>query len=103
MAEASRRAWSAADLGRTCHLPFGSYPADVAAGINLFDLLVHCSDIALAVEVPMTGRAELWEIALVVARRVVSARDRDLEHYGPPRNAPPDAPAAARLRAYLGR
>jgi uncharacterized protein (TIGR03086 family) len=39
-AQAAKASW-AVDLSRTCLLPFGEFPADLAAGINLFDLLAH--------------------------------------------------------------
>jgi hypothetical protein len=34
-AGAARSAWASADMARPCHVPFGTFPASLAAGINL--------------------------------------------------------------------
>jgi hypothetical protein len=37
-AGSGRAAWASADMTRRCHLSFGTFPASLAAGINLFDV-----------------------------------------------------------------
>lgn len=103
IASTARRAWASVDHARTCHLSFGTFTAEQAAGINLFDLLAHYSDIALAVGTVVTGPIEVWQTALDAARQVVGDEDRDLNHYAPAQLVEPDAPVSEQLRAYLGR
>jgi hypothetical protein len=55
---AARSAWASADMARPCHLPFGTFPAGLAAGINLFDVLAHTWDIAAATGVSSRRLAE---------------------------------------------
>ena len=102
-AQAARRAWAGVDVTRTCRLPFGTFTAEQAAGINLFDLLAHHGDIADAVGRPVTGTAAMWEAALAAAREVVGDEDRDPAQYAPPRRVPASAPPSEKLRAHLGR
>jgi uncharacterized protein (TIGR03086 family) len=102
-ASTARRAWASIDLTRRCRLPFGTFTAEQAAGINLFDLLAHYSDITHAVGTAVTGTAELWQSALDAAGQVVGEEDRDLDHYAPAQPVAPDAPVSEQLRAYLGR
>ena len=47
---------ASADMERPCHLPFGTFPASLAAGINLFDVLAHTWDIAAATGVAWSAR-----------------------------------------------
>ena len=100
---AARRAWASVDPERPCHLPFGTFTAEQAAGINLVDLLAHYSDVTHAVGTATTGPVEVWRTALDVAREVVGDEDRDLDHYAPAQQVQPEAPASEQLRAYLGR
>jgi uncharacterized protein (TIGR03086 family) len=102
-ASTARRAWASVDRARRCRLPFGVFTAEQAAGINLFDLLSHYSDIAHAVGTAITGTAEIWQTALDAARQVVGDEDRDLDHYARAQPVAPDAPVSEQLRAYLGR
>ena len=102
-ASTARRAWASVDLARTCHLPFGTFTAEQAAGVNLFDLLAHYSDIAHSIGSAVTGPTEVWETALDAARQVVGDADRDLDHYARAQPVAPDAPLSEQLRAYLGR
>jgi uncharacterized protein (TIGR03086 family) len=97
----SHAAWLTADLSRTCHLSFGSFPAPLAAGINLFDALTHAWDVSVATGIELDCPDEVWDAALQVARVVVSPRD--LRHYAPEQMAAVDAPPAAQLLAFLGR
>jgi uncharacterized protein (TIGR03086 family) len=63
-AGAARAAWASADMARPCHLPFGTFPASLAAGINLFDVLAHTWDIAAATGVVLECPDELWQAGL---------------------------------------
>ena len=91
-----------ADLRRSCHLPFGTFTAEQAAGINLFDLLAHGWDISQATGASLVCPDIAWETGLRVARRVIGDQ-RDLRHYAPELPAPPGAPAQIRFLRYLGR
>ena len=63
-AGAARAAWVSADMARPCHLPFGTFPAGLAAGINLFDVLAHTWDIAAATGVALECADDLWQAGL---------------------------------------
>lgn len=97
----SQAAWGSADMDRICRLRFGSFPADVAAGINLFDVLAHTWDIAATVDLTLADD-DLWVVGLDAARRVIRP-ERDLEHYGPEVSLEATAGAMARFLAFLGR
>lgn len=101
-AERACGAWAGADPGRTCRLPFGTFPADVAAGINLFDLLGHGWDLEVATRIPFRCPDPLWATGLEAARTVIGSR-RDPRHYAPELPVPPGASPRMRLLAYLGR
>ncbi len=83
------------------------FSAEVAAGINLFDVLAHTHDMAVPAGISVVCPDELWDAALDAAR-VVIGPDRDLRHYAPDHYAP-DVPAGTsasakpRFLAYLGR
>jgi uncharacterized protein (TIGR03086 family) len=89
-------------MNRTCHLSFGSFPAEVAAGINLFDVLAHTWDIAVVVDEWIDCDDEVWEAGLAAARKVIG-RNRDPHQYA--REIPTAASASARTRllGLLGR
>ena len=101
-ADAAQSAWASADMTRQCRLPFGTFPASLAAGINLFDVLAHTWDIATATGVTLRCPDDLWSAGLQAARAVVSP-DRDPHHYAA--EIPVDAAASPRERflAYVGR
>jgi uncharacterized protein (TIGR03086 family) len=101
-ATASQMAWKQADMSRHCHLAFGTFPADHAAGINLFDVVAHTWDIASATGVSMSCPDEIWQIALDAAVDVVSPA-RDPSHYGPEVPSPFAASAKVQLLNFLGR
>jgi hypothetical protein len=63
-------------MARPCHLPFGTFPASVAAGINLFDVLAHtCDARQYAPEVPVTATASPRQRFLAFTGRVdISSR-----------------------------
>ncbi len=101
-AEGSRSAWGSADLSRRCFLPFGEFPADVAAGINLVDVLAHTWDVSVATGVPLVIDELLWATAHDAAVILVGA-DRDLAHYGPAVAVSTDSPARQQFLGFLGR
>ena len=81
-AAAARAAWASADMARPCHLPFGTFPASLAAGINLFDVLAHTWDIAAATGVALECADDLWQAGLEAARAVIGP-GRDPRQYAP--------------------
>jgi uncharacterized protein (TIGR03086 family) len=101
-AAASHAAWAGIDRTRPCHLPFGSFPAETAAGINLFDALAHGSDVARPTGASFACPDAVWTAGLVAARAVIGP-DRDARHYDPEIAVPADAPPSVRLLAFLGR
>ncbi len=101
-ATTAQDAWLDTDLGRTCHLPFGSYPASIAAGINLFDVLAHCWDIAGPTRNPLVIPDHLWDEGLTAAHAVIGP-GRDLDHYSPALEVVASASPAEKLLAFLGR
>ena len=94
-------AWRAdpAGLDRSCDLPFGRFDGATAAGINLFDAVVHHWDISGR----LPSRPVLIETALSVARLLVTDQQRVSGQYGPEIRLPDSAPAGARLLALTGR
>lgn len=98
----ARRAWSGVDLTRTCRLPFGTFSAEGAASINLFDVLAHSWDVAAATGATLECDDELWLAGLAAAREVVGPA-RDERHYGAELSATAGASPRALLLAYLGR
>jgi uncharacterized protein (TIGR03086 family) len=101
-AGAARSAWASADMERPCHLPFGTFPAGLAAGINLFDVIAHTWDIAAATGVTLECPDELWQAGLEAARAVIGP-GRDPRQYAP--EIPVAAAASPRQRflAFTGR
>lgn len=94
----ARVAWREVDRRRVCRLPFGTYPAEVVAGLNLFDVLAHTWDVGVTPDVPDT----VWRCGLDAARIVIGTT-RDLRHYAPAIDVAPDAALSAQLLAFLGR
>ena len=101
-ADAARAAWSSADMERACHLSFATVSADLAAGINLFDVLAHTWDVASAVGAPIACDDDLWRTGLGAARELLGTT-RDPEHYGDEIHTGPTASPRTRFLAYLGR
>jgi uncharacterized protein (TIGR03086 family) len=101
-ASASQKAWAQADMARSCRLAFGTFSADAAMGINLFDVLAHTWDIAIATGVNVENDDDLWTAGLVAAQLVIGPH-RDESQYGP--EIPVSALATARRRflAFVGR
>ena len=98
----ARMAWSAVDLSRTCRLPFGTFTAEGAAGVNLFDVLAHTWDIAVVAAISLDDERELWAIGLDAARHAIG-RARDFRQFGEEITVPETAPAMIRFLAFLGR
>lgn len=94
-------AWNRVDPDRTCHLPFGTFPASTAAGINLFDVLAHCWDVAGPTGNSLSIPDHLWTTGSRAARAVIG-EERDHNHFGPPLEIDTISPRAEFL-AFLGR
>lgn len=101
-ADGAQVAWRHADPRRNCHLPFGTFPAELAAGINLFDLLAHGWDVDRATGATFTCSSTAWAAGLDAARRVIGER-RDPRHYASEVPVDPGASARVRLLCFLGR
>ncbi|MFF8919042.1 TIGR03086 family metal-binding protein [Streptomyces sp. NPDC015032] len=108
-AEADRTAWqhaapTDADLDKaTLHLGFGTVPGPTAALIHLTEVLVHGLDLALTADRTDLIDQHLCEGLLARMRRVDMDAFRRPGMFGPEAQAPADAPAHARLLAFLGR
>jgi uncharacterized protein (TIGR03086 family) len=98
----ARTAWNAADMTRTCRLGFGSYSANTAAGINLFDALAHTWDMSTWIPLEIPDDDTLWLVALDAAKEVI-APSRDANHYAAEIPIAVDAPPMHHFLAYLGR
>lgn len=101
-ADQALAAWRCADPHRECHLPFGTFTAEQAAGINLFDLLAHGWDIHDTTGATFDCPDTAWNAGLDAATRTIGEH-RDLRHYAPELPTPPDASAQTRFLRYLGR
>lgn len=102
MVATTRLAWASADMTRECHLPFGTFRAEMAAGINLVDVLAHGWDIGSFRGGTFQCRDGVWSIGLEVARELIGPR-RDPRHYGPEIHVAASAPSEQRFLGYLGR
>jgi uncharacterized protein (TIGR03086 family) len=100
--DSARNAWSAADLSRVCRLPFGTYPAERAAGINLVDVLAHGWDVGTFGDAGFHCSEGVWSVGLEMARALM-AQDRDPNQYGDQITVSASAPPEQRFLAYLGR
>jgi len=98
----AEQAWVSTDRSRVCHLSFGDFDAEAAAGINLIDVLAHGWDISPLQDRWFDCEDELWRIGLIAARTLIGTQ-RDLRHYGPEVIADSDATIQQRFLAYLGR
>jgi uncharacterized protein (TIGR03086 family) len=98
----AQRSWTGTDRSRMCHLSFGSFGAEAAAGMNLIDVLAHGWDMS-----PLQGRFfacpdDLWQIGLEYARKLIGPA-RDGRHYGPEIVPVSGVSAQERFLAFLGR
>jgi uncharacterized protein (TIGR03086 family) len=98
----SRIAWASVDRTRTCHLGFGDFPAEIAAGLNLYDVLAHTWDVAIPAGLTFELHDDVWRAGLVAARAVIGS-ERDSRHYGEVLPVATDATPRRRLLAFLGR
>jgi uncharacterized protein (TIGR03086 family) len=99
---AARSAWATHDAGRRCHLPFGTFSAEVAAGINLFDVLAHTWDIATPLGLSWHCPDSVWAAGLDAAIAAIGDernRDQYEEQHPTGLGDPPDV----RLLCFLGR
>ena len=101
-ARAAQAAWASADMARPCHLPFGTFPASAAAGINLVDVLAHTWDVAAAADVTLECADELWSAGLEAARMVIEP-GRDPRQYAAEVPASGSATPRQRFLAFTGR
>jgi uncharacterized protein (TIGR03086 family) len=98
----ARASWGSADMSRTCRLPFGTFTADAAAGINLFDVLAHTWDVAAVIGMHLDEHLDLWTAGLDAAREVIGPT-RDPLHYATELPISNTAPSMQRFLAFLGR
>ncbi len=89
-------------MSRECHLPYGTFPAAVAAGINLVDVLAHGWDVGSFGDVVFRCPDEVWSVGLELAQALLGA-GRDPRHYGVEVAVSVDAPPERRFLGYLGR
>ncbi len=101
-APAAQRAWTDADMGRTCHLSFGTFSADAVLAINLVEVLAHTWDIAVATGVGLMEDDSVWAAGLDAAELVIG-HDRDTHRYGLEIEVGPGAPARQRFLGFVGR
>lgn len=99
---ASALAWRRADMSRLCRLSFGTFSAEAAAGINLFDALAHTWDVAAPLGLELPAHSDLWSLGLEAARGVIGSQ-RDVSQYGPEVHAEASAAPMTRFLAFLGR
>lgn len=100
--EAARTAWTTADMSRRCRLSFGTFSAEAAAGINLFDVLAHTWDIAAPLGLGLDEHDAVWVVGLDAARHVIGST-RDPAHYGTEVTVSESASGMSRFLAFLGR
>ena len=105
VAEAAASTWREhpGALTAVCVLPFGSFDGATAAGINLFDAVIHQWDIAAGAGIDHTISEELAVVAFSVAPLLVTGQARLSGHYAAPALPPAGAPPSARLLAATGR
>jgi uncharacterized protein (TIGR03086 family) len=105
IAKAAASAWGEHPeaLTAVCVLPFGSFDGATAAGINLFDAVIHQWDIATGAGIDYQISEELAAVALSVAALLVTDEARRSGHYGVPVVPPAAAPPSVRLLAATGR
>jgi uncharacterized protein (TIGR03086 family) len=99
--ERNLAAWSAApNMQATVRLPFGEFPAELAAGMNQLDSLVHGWDVAASLGLPFEPPDELAEVGLQTGR--ISVPPSRGYAFGAAL-APHDDRPGERLLAFTGR
>jgi len=102
--EASRRAWSVADLNATVTAPWGRAPGAVALGVYLQEALTHGWDLAVATGQPSEADRDLAEAALVAGKAALPAEQRGGSiPFGPVVEPDPDATPTERMVNWTGR
>lgn len=96
-------AWQRRGLDGTVELPFGEYPADVAARILGVELLVHSWDYATAAGRTIDPAPELAASVLESARLIIQPERRDGDFFADEVDVPADASALTKLIAFTGR
>jgi uncharacterized protein (TIGR03086 family) len=103
-AKTTLEAWSQpAALEGTCRLPIGELPAEVAAGVNLVDTLVHGWDLAKALGLDPTLDPALAAAALEVSKLIINDDLRGPSKGFGPLVAIVGGSPTAQLVAFLGR
>jgi uncharacterized protein (TIGR03086 family) len=102
VAAGALEAWRAnpGALERVCVLPFGSFDGATAAGINLFDVVVHGWDVATGAGVPYDLDPALAVVAYPVAVLLTAEPGGQ---FAPPVRPPAGAGPLVRLLALTGR
>lgn len=103
-ADASRRAWAAADLGAPVTAPWGTIPGALAIGGYLQEAVTHGWDLAVSTGQPSEADPELAEAALAAAHRALPAEPRGGDiPFGPVVEPEPYATPTQRLVNWTGR
>jgi uncharacterized protein (TIGR03086 family) len=90
-------------LKAVCVLPFGSFDGATAAGINLFDAVVHQWDIATGAGIDLDLSDELALVALRVSDLLLTEAARRTGQFSAPVLAAGGARPSVRLLAATGR
>jgi uncharacterized protein (TIGR03086 family) len=90
-------------MDRIVKLPFGEMPAGMALDIAIFDVTTHAWDLAKATGQSTDLDPEIAGPAFRVTQAMLSEDLRNAGMFGPPVDAPADAPLADRLAALAGR
>jgi uncharacterized protein (TIGR03086 family) len=101
-ARAAQKAWTGADMGRTCQLSFGTFSADAVLGINLVDVLAHTWDVAVAAGVDLVCEDSLWTTSLDAAQLLIGPY-RDLRQYAPAIAVGASASVRQHFLGFVGR
>ena len=90
-------------LERTWTMPFGEVPGVVGAGFATLELFQHGWDVARASGQQIDFDADVTEAANATAQVMPAEQVRVPGVFGAEGNCPPDASAADRVAAFLGR
>lgn len=104
LAEASQRAWAAADLRALVTAPWGMVPSGFALGGYLNETLAHGWDLAVATGQPSEADDDLAVTALATMQKALPAQPRGGNiPFGPVIESAPDATPTERLVNWTGR
>ncbi len=92
-------------MDKSVTLPFGTFSGEQLMGLGVLDTFQHAWDLAKATGQDTDLAPEMAEALMVqaVAHMAHAPRGDEPAPYGPEQTAPPGAPAADRLAAFLGR